>query len=373
MNASPSPSLVPLPIVAFDEAGNTGQNLLDPDQPVFALASVHLSEERARALVAAAAPGHAEAKFSLLRSSRAGRERLLHVLRDEELTTAEVRVAAYHKTFMVTTKIVDMLVETWHHRHGVDLYKNAANLGLANVLHHSIPVYCGDAPFRQWLSRFVAMVREKSPTNVEAFYAQTAALQDLNRDPEFDIFLKMLGWTRATVDEGVKEADRVAVDPAIPTLVQLAAQWTATLETPFDLVHDASKPIQYSLDDLQHLFALDEPLQVFEGVGLPEAYPIWSPGIRFADSRDVPQLQVADLFAGASLTLLKARARHERDPFAEQWDEAGIGELITSVIWPDTAVSPADLDADRRAGSRQLDFVFDLARRRRAQRSRDDT
>jgi len=41
-------------IITMDEAGNTGENLLDRDQPVFALAAVHMSAERAQALVDAA-------------------------------------------------------------------------------------------------------------------------------------------------------------------------------------------------------------------------------------------------------------------------------------------------------------------------------
>src|SRR6267142_2013884 len=38
------------PKVAFDEAGNTGQNLLDPSQPIFVLSSVSLSDSDAAAI-----------------------------------------------------------------------------------------------------------------------------------------------------------------------------------------------------------------------------------------------------------------------------------------------------------------------------------
>ena len=39
------------PVVAFDESGNSGGNLIDQDQPVFVLASVHVSEADANVVV----------------------------------------------------------------------------------------------------------------------------------------------------------------------------------------------------------------------------------------------------------------------------------------------------------------------------------
>lgn len=75
---TPEGLLVGLPVVAFDEAGNTGQNFLDAAQPVFVLASVHMSSERATAFTSAAMPpGATEAKFSTMRGSNAGRKRVL--------------------------------------------------------------------------------------------------------------------------------------------------------------------------------------------------------------------------------------------------------------------------------------------------------
>jgi tRNA pseudouridine-54 N-methylase len=40
-----------VPIIYFDESGNTGSNLLDKDQPVFTLASCKFSEKRKALLI----------------------------------------------------------------------------------------------------------------------------------------------------------------------------------------------------------------------------------------------------------------------------------------------------------------------------------
>jgi hypothetical protein len=168
------------------------------------------------------------------------------------------------------------------------------------------------------------------------------------------------------VDEGVREGDRVALDPAVPALVQLAAEWTAALGTPFDLVHDHSKPIDYERERLALLMSMDEVPRLFDHMGTALAFPLQAPAIRFADSRDVPQLQVADLLAGAAATLFRARARREKIAFAEAIIRTRLPELITNAVWPDTAVTPDELDATRRPGSAELDFITELLARRAA-------
>ena len=40
-----------MPQVVIDEAGNTGENLLDQDQPIYALAAVHLEDEKVQKAV----------------------------------------------------------------------------------------------------------------------------------------------------------------------------------------------------------------------------------------------------------------------------------------------------------------------------------
>lgn len=353
--------LAPLPLIAFDETGNSGQNLLDPNQPVFALASVQLSEERALNLLQEAVPdGAAEAKFSKLRTSNPGRKRILALLKKGAFSSNDVKIAIYHKSFMVTVKIVDMLVETWHHRVGVDLYENAGHLALANLLHSVIPVFCGIDAFKVWQERFVALVRSKTPESVDAFYAQTLRLRAANSNPQFDSALGMLALTRAIVDEGVADKDPIALDPAIPSLVSLAAQWTATLKHPFDLVHDQSKPVAHSRESLLALLRVDRAPESFGRGDFEAAFPILAHDIRFADSRSVPQLQVADICAGAAATLMRARASGLEDPFAEQLLHAGIATLVTMPVWPDSAVTPGELQADERGGSRQLEFIVDL-------------
>jgi uncharacterized protein DUF3800 len=339
---------VSIPLIAFDESGNTGQNLLDPDQPIFALASVRLTEAEAKALLADAAPkGATEAKFTRLRSSREGRERLASLLKSPLLPLDAVRLAVFHKPFMVTTKIVDLLVEPFLYERGVNLYEKRGNLALANILHVVTPPFCGEKEYRVLLDRFVVMVRDHSPQSLKAFYDHVSHLRAINKHPPFDRDLRLLADTREVAEAGTFAPDITALDPAVPGFFDLAAQWTAQLQGPFDVVHDSSKPLAREREKLELVMSADQPAQVFAGAGPRRQLPLLSTGIRFADSAAVPQIQVADLIAGATAAYCGALVKRETSPLVGVLAATQLPAMIevADPVWPTAAVPPDELGA----------------------------
>jgi hypothetical protein len=85
----------------------------------------------------------AEPKFTSLKKSNAGVGRLIRFLADPRLSRERVMVDVFHKKFMVTTKMVDLIAETVLHEMGGDLYEQGANLAMSNMLHHCMPGFCG--------------------------------------------------------------------------------------------------------------------------------------------------------------------------------------------------------------------------------------
>lgn len=104
-----------IPVVVMDEAGHTGENLLDLDQPVYALAAVRVDVAAAEAAVAAALgrsqKGTTELKFSTLRRSNVGRRNVLALLDDVQLTADDAAIVVVHKPWMVAAKLIDDLIE----------------------------------------------------------------------------------------------------------------------------------------------------------------------------------------------------------------------------------------------------------------------
>lgn len=371
LESSRQPTTEARPLVAFDESGNTGQNLLDRAQPVFALASVCLSEEDARKLAQLATmPGASEAKFSRLRTSGPGQKRLLEFIGSPLLCSDRAKISAYHKRFMITTKIVDMLMEEFHHRMGgPNLYHNRANLALANLWHTVMPVFCGPAEFLELQTRFVAMVRDGSPEAIRTFYEQVVRIRQVNRHPPFDLDLRMLELTQGIAQDVVVSGDRTALDPAIPTFVDLTSGWTADLNRPFDVVHDSSKPLATERERLELLMSTAHQPWVSPAGAPRRQFPLLSSGVAFVDSAKVPQVQVADVLAGAVAYFLAARSHGETDLLAEQLASSPLPELIRNgvLIWPDSTVDPAELGPSDDGAS--LDVIMRIAAAERQRRA----
>lgn len=354
-------------LVAFDESGNTGQNLLDPSQPVFTLASVRLDEEVACRLLADVQGELAcEAKFSILHGSKNGRRTLLRFLDDEVWDREHLKVALIHKPFLVTTKIVDLLIEPLCHTLGYDLYQNGGNLALANLLHAVTGPFCGLDHYLELQKRFVKLVREPDSITIAAFYEQVAILRKTNVHPPFDVHLSLLAATEGIATDAIQSGDVTAVDPAIPTFVDLASQWTALLRTDFEIVHDDSKPIAYDRERLHCLMASDGPLRVFKMADTEHAFPIRATGISFAASHTIPQLQVADLVAGGVAYLFRRAALHRQDAFSRSIAKTRAVKHV-SPVWPDHEFQ--DVSESPSVRTESLDFVIDLAARNRKRNS----
>jgi hypothetical protein len=112
-----------------DEAGNSGENLLDADQPVYVPASNDFTTTEASALLQhVQLPRSSEPKFKILKKNNKGVSRLLAFLADPLLTRERLAVSVFHKRFMIVTKIVDLIFETLIQQVGGDLYVNGANI-----------------------------------------------------------------------------------------------------------------------------------------------------------------------------------------------------------------------------------------------------
>lgn len=356
------------PTIAFDEAGNTGQNLLDPEQPVFVLASVHLSDEEARQLVATAGRQAAELKFSVLKRRASGRRLVVDVLKSPLVEPSRMKVVIYHKRFMITTKIVDMLVETLAHASGQDLYVRGTNLALANMWHHVMPAFLGSEAFEELQSAFVTMVRDTTAESINTFYNVVWKLRRRCPEPDFREDLEVLLRTRLVLHHALERGDKAALDPAVPTFVQLADAWGKQLGREFDVLHDQSNLLNQQREILEFLMASDEPTVEVGYDRRKGEFPLKATGLVLGDSKEVLQLQLADILAGSAAYWGAGLASGARDEFWEAVHETRLQETIHDVVWPSTAVTPEELGTEEVSGINPVDYTADLIARQRAKK-----
>jgi hypothetical protein len=110
----------------FDESGYTGYNLLDPEQPTFAIASTDFEPEMAKAILRESFPAYQgdEFKFSNIWRSRS-RKGLIEFSR--RLASAQDRSFCWFidKRYCVLKKIVDFLIEPFFTKGGYDFYADS--------------------------------------------------------------------------------------------------------------------------------------------------------------------------------------------------------------------------------------------------------
>ncbi|MEU8708592.1 DUF3800 domain-containing protein [Streptomyces sp. NPDC048565] len=320
------------PVVYVDESANSGQNLLDPHQPVFTVAGVHLPDDLAASIVdevRGQLPRNLrEPKYTSLAGSSRGRKALMNAF--SRLPTGSVRTYLVDKRFMVMAKMVNVIVEPMAHRNGYNLYqRKGALLALANLLHMAGPVM-GDADaYDRMLHAFVNWVRQKATT--DELYAAVAALKTSVQNQRFAEWLEVLESCRPVADETAAEIasqrHRDELDPAIPSLYALANTFGQTLGR-FRLVHDRSKVVDRNTTRLHTVHLFPDP------AGGPGEFmaPLMG-AIEFADSKDHPQLQVADWAAGATRQWAQEMAGGGGDQFSRELESVAQLWLVDG-IWP---------------------------------------
>lgn len=289
----------------YDESGNTGVDLLNTEQPIFCLASTSLDIDVAKELIAPLiTKGQKEAKYSKLKSSRTGQENLVSFFSSPQLSPENSKFELVDKKYYLITHIVDKLIEPPLSEGGIDLYENDAHVGLTNIWY-----YTGDYIFPGYWKKlqkaFLQAIRQRTPLAFDHF-DKTLAQAFEHANPEYRDFATELFLARGRLEEFIGVYQGLEVfDPAVDVFISLTHKWMEQTSTKFHVTHDQSKPLRRSEKFLRTLMTPLAPRII--GYGNRQAeLPLRISDLTFGDSTIHPQLQVADVIAGAAIDCLMA-------------------------------------------------------------------
>jgi hypothetical protein len=351
-----------------DESGNSGANLPEAGQPFFVLASNNFTEDEANSLLAQVrSPQGGEPKFATLRKSADGVRRLTRFLGDPILQPNRIFADGYHKRYMIVTKMVDLVAETLIHGIGGDLYERGGNIAMSNLLFYCMPVFCGEERTRIFLESFVDLARQRRPEDADAFYeAGDAMLASCSseRFKEDLFFFTERALFGAWWDDHINP---MALDPAIPALFRHIVEWTKRGLERFDVVHDNSKPVLASTQSFEEMMALaGEQSQEIGRDRRKMLFPLRASSLTQADSKLVPQLQVADICAGLVNHFLKGRGQDVADPLSGPINEFVVGRWEMDALFPSPAVTPEALGTEEMGGTDSVQAMMEYLLNRRA-------
>lgn len=332
----------------MDEAGNTGENLLDAAQQIYALAAVRVDGQARRAITAALDRTQmTELKFQRLRGSTAGRRNILQLLEDVEPRPETAAAMVVHKPWMLAAKLVDELIEPRMLARGVQMawYATGAAKRMADALFALAPRALGDL-YPELQAAFVGLLRNYSEEGAVRFLATLRHARIACRDEQLHELLSVMIDTPAELHEEFA-AREDALDPALTALYCQLGRWSTLLADSFAVVHDDSNTVRRWADELAAMARSHQrdgkkarPVTLVVGE-IEMDLPTMLESISFVTSEDDTGVQLADVLAGSAAYVFgAATGARPHDHFTQDLVEAGIGELIFNPVGPEPDGAP---------------------------------
>lgn len=293
-----------------DEAGNTGNALLDPDQRHFVFATVAMSNAEAQALIEAARALHPvqmpELKAKKLMASKRGRDLVAYVI---ERIAQRAAVCAHDKLVALCGHMFEYIYEP--------VYQDDPGIFYQKDLHRFVAMYAflffsdekgqgADA-----MQQFQAYMRSLDPADAPLFFEPMVQLGDEPEHPFHAVLKFARGYRDIIVADNKRlhttlpDAATWVLDLASSSLWSHLNYWGRKLK-PLKVACDASKPLEAiapHLDGSENDPAIRRAREVM-GKTEPLGWKLAAP-IAFVSSKDNPAVQVADILAGTTYWLLR--------------------------------------------------------------------
>ena len=306
--------------IACDESGFSGSNLVRTDATVFTHASVRLTIEDAARCVD---------EIRDRAGDRAREYKSVHLLRARDRTLlgwllgptgplfGNAHVHLTDKTYFVVERVTSLLLGVPGPPLLAGLAPGRRVTGFAIALHRGGPPTFGDGRWQAFLDASNALLvgqRSRDATApVDQFFRVVDALSASDVDGDIGRIVRML--QRAEPGEHTARGrllrnpkDVPATDLFVPAILRAVAHWSAQVG-PVTIVHDEQSALtERRIAQLQRIL-LDPRADA------PRTSQHCSmSGLRGADSRTDPRVQVADLLAGLARRIASDELHGRSDP-----------------------------------------------------------
>lgn len=302
--------------IAFDESGNTGQNLLDLSQPYFALASVNLSSQEVDKLFKIFDSNAKELHFKSLKKYAKSQRQIIELLNHELVNWKKIKYYIVDKEIALIGHIVDRFIEPLMHSMGKDIYKDRSNIIFTNLIYIFGKSSWNRNLVEEMYSKFQLFIRNPEDQTIEVFYTSVNNLVEAIPDDDQKDILNLIKQSKNIKTEITEHITNYTIDLTFPTFNVLADSWYNELQSNFEIRHDNSKAIEFWSDMIKTLSdpKILEERQVGYGNNTM-TYPLKFTKVELVDSKDYKDIQIADLIASSLCFGLKNENKVGTDEF----------------------------------------------------------
>jgi hypothetical protein len=330
--------------VFCDEAGFTGNKLLDAEQEVFSYASIAIEPSEAAELVeqirrAFRLQGR-ELKGSVLLGRAQGKKAVTELLKKCD---GRYRVVAHLKPYALASKFFEYIFEPAMSDFNSFLYGVNFHRFIATLLF--VYFRAEDKSAETLLEDFTKFAHRGDVTALEAIFPMSS-------DTDYrDNVLHAIGMFALLHKEEIKNEVLSFREPGVPnwildltttSLFSLLAWWGERAKE-LEVVCDESKPIKGDIRVFDAMVNRPQTAYVrFQNKERPFSFNLKSP-LKLASSIDHPGLQIADVLASVTAHVWKNAYRGTLTAEGKEWQAQLLKHMDDDSIWPD--FSFADLSA----------------------------
>ena len=339
--------------IYLDEAGATGNHLLDPEQPFFVYASLGLEENEASDIHSKMvnrfriqAP---ELKGSSLARRPQGKDAILWLW---DILGTRSKVAVAEKMFALTGKFFEYMFEPVLAKSSSLFYSIELHKFVANFLY--ISHRSGDTDARQVLEDFESLMRCHNPDVVDKVLSP---LDRLNTSNPMGAILAFSLFNQDSIKDEIRllreldESTRWDLELSQTMVHWLLAHWGEENEV-LEAYCDDSKPIESNMDIFNHMIGRKDKVYIRLG-GEPQPSLIYNLAgpVRLVDSRKYPGVQLADVLASSIAYSLKNR----EEEFSNQCMELARSSFTLAIM-----AEPDDFQPDQDKGALNMLVLLEL-------------
>lgn len=350
------------PIIAFDESGNTGSELLNKNQPVFVLSSVKLSIQQATELKSIIKSPATELKFNRLKKYHKYHSQFIELLNHDIISEETVKLAVFHKEYCLWVHTVDHLIEPFTYRNGFDLYENGLNIALTNLFYYCVPVLCDNDLCEAYKIAFINLFKKRDEQSISIFYNTILQLINSSKTNSFKEQLFLIYQSRQIIENILKDWDDYNFDSTLSGFMNLVDYWGRKTDEQFYAYVDDSKPLSHFKHYVDKIKNINIEQQIIGTDRRTFQLPLKLIDIKFQSSKENVVVQIADLIAGAANHYYRSLADPKcADDLSRKIGETKIIDLLHSPVWPHKAFTPEDLQTENSSGTNLLDSLVNLS------------
>lgn len=354
---------MPVRTIYFDEAGYTGYNLLDPIQPVFAIASMDIEEQLASEILQQSFPKYQgdEFKFSNIwrTGNRAGLARFCSSL---EEYADKAFCYAINKRFSVLTKAVDFLIEPYMTDSGYDFYGEGFCWKYTNYIHYGLSEFEPPELLSALLAFYMEFSREPSEASLERLQFRLDLMAN-SLDSQGKIFIEQFSMGAQLFEKfNNLETFKSSNNLYTTVMLTLVAHWRQKHPEDFAIVHDASSTFLRDRDLWNAATKSDAPKTAIPmGDGSFAEYPMRVVATTAQDSRQSSAVQFCDILAGLTARHFSPNLDPDERQFMNRMIDEGLCHISCNRIVPGTEF-PVQIPPRRLSGPDAVDQFSALLR-----------